>query len=159
MKQLGRINWVILAGLGAVLAVALVLFSSNSSDSPTGAASRFLDALARKDAKTLVETSFIDGMDDAQALKAWEETLALTKHYYFFWVIRGNLTPDPNNASVRIGMTRNATDPSGFEENYQVDLVKRDGRWKVRVSGLSRTFYPFLPRPEGVRLSQAPAQP
>lgn len=158
MKQLGRVNWVILAGIGAVLAVALVLFSSNTSDSPTGAASRFLDALARQDAKALAETSFIDGMDQAQAQEAWAETLALTRHYYFFWVIRGNLRPDDNNASVRIGMTRNATDPSGFEENYQVDLVKQDGKWKVRVSGLSRTFYPFLPRPAGVGLGVTAAQ-
>ena len=74
-------------------------------------------------------------------------------------MLRGNLRPDPNNASVRVGMTRNATDPSGFEENYQIDLVKRDGKWKVRVSGLTRTFYPFLPRPAGTTLATATTQP
>lgn len=144
MLRSGKVHWLTVAGTLAVVAV-LGVFISTSGDSPQSRASIFMAALATGDAKTLTESSKSEKISDADLLKKWEESLAYGKHYVFKYKITGMSSPSPDTATVKMMVERNYLS-GGYQENFELNLKKYDGRWKVRMDGISRALYPFLPR-------------
>lgn len=145
MRRTGRAHWTVVAlvGLAALAAVLLLV----RTDSPQAAADRFLTALAKGDAKTLAEMSFFDPARDAARVEAdWRKTLDRGEYFRFVWRQKAtNLLPG-DRATVAIQFVRDAGTRYAYEENFSLDLLRRDGRWKVDVLGLSREMYPALPR-------------
>lgn len=133
---------VLAAGAAAVAVVALFL-TSGSSPQTTGQV--FMSALVRGDAKTLAQTTTSTSMDDAELLKAWEKTVKDAEHYRFTYRILAASQSSPDSAAVMMQVLRNL-DVTSYEENFQLDLKKVDGKWKVRMEGLNREMYPFMPR-------------
>lgn len=104
-----------------------------------------MSALVRGDAKTLAQTTTSTSMDDAELLKAWEKTVKDAEHYRFTYRILAASQSSPDSAAVMMQVLRNL-DVTSYEENFQLDLKKVDGKWKVRMEGLNREMYPFMPR-------------
>lgn len=133
-----------LAAVVAIVAGALIFILAGSG--PQGVAQEFLVALANQDGKTLVKTSYLEGLTDDQALQQWQKTLDRTLYYRFTWRIKSAVVSSDNSASVALDFYRNASRSSGYAENYALPLVKVDGKWKVDVRQINRTMYPALPR-------------
>lgn len=144
MRRAGRVSPLF---LGVVLAaVALAILLLYGQEGPAAAGSRFMDALARGDVKTLAETSYVPGKSPEELRKAWEFTTAAGKHYLFHWEITSSSQVNDHDATVRLAVQRNFG-PGSYDENYGLPLHKVDGKWKVDASGISREMYPALPRP------------
>lgn len=141
-KTSGKVHWMTISAIVGVVVVGGVLMSGG--DDPTGRAATFMAALARGDAQTLAENTYVEGKSQEEILKEWEETVAASKLYRFKFEVRG-AQPTGNNAQVRMGVWTNYG-PGSYDENFQLDMVKVDGKWKVRGNGISRDMYPFLPR-------------
>lgn len=144
MKQSGRAHPLILAALLGIVVVIALLFMGGEDVGATGA--RFLSSLAKSDAKTLTELTYLDGRDPKQIEENWKKSLELAKYYRFRWKIVSTSMTSDKIASVKIQVIRNSDSPGSYEENYGLPMVKENGRWKVQVSGLSRDMYPFLPK-------------
>lgn len=144
MKRSGRASLVIVI-LVALVAAVVVLFIM-AGDSPSGVAGRFLTALAKGDTKTLTELTYMEGKTPDQIKEAWDQTKAVTKYWQFQWKIQDSKDQDADNATVVLAWTKNSSSPSSYEEKYELPLLKRDGKWKVDVRGISREMYPALPR-------------
>jgi hypothetical protein len=141
-KCAGKIHWMtITAIVGAVLMVGILM---SGGDDPAGRAATFMSALARGDAKTLAESTYVEGKSQEEILKEWEKSVEDAKYYRFKFKIKG-AQPTGETAQVRMGVWRNFS-AGAYDENFQLELVKRDGKWKVRGNGISREMYPFLPR-------------
>ena len=145
MLRSGKAHWLMVAGIVAVIAIGGV-FISSGGESPQGRATVFMAALAAGDAKTAAASSKSEKIKDEDLLKKWEKTLAYGKHYVFTYKITGMSMPNQDTAIVKMLVERNAGNGS-YGENFQLDLKRYDGKWKVRMDGLSRELYPFLPRP------------
>jgi len=145
MKQSGRVSLLtLIAGASVLLVAALLLFSRESL---TTVGARFMGALARGDVNTLTEMSFVGNRDKEQVRKDWEFAVNTAGRYYNFrYRILSSVQHDPKTASVRMQVIRDADNPSAYEENRQLPLVKVGDDWKVDVKGLSRDIYPGLPR-------------
>ncbi len=143
MKQSGKTHWMIPAGLGGmVVVVGLVMIGG---DTPQVTAGTFMSALAKGDSKTLAELSSVKGMDVAELEKAWKTSTERSKYYSFAWKTESVLPQSKNQVGVRMKVLR-LDSMSPYEENFQVNLVKIDGKWKVLPNTLSREVYPYLPR-------------
>lgn len=122
--------------LGAVLV---------GGESPQTRAAIFMSALARGDAEALTDSTYLGGRDRAAMKAAWERTVREAEFYRFRYRILGAQNSSADTAAVRMHVWRNYG-PMSFEENFQLDLKKVEGRWKVRPEGISRAMFPFLPR-------------
>ena len=79
--------------------------------------------------------------------KQWDFAIHTAgKHYVFFWRITADQLADENSGSVKLQVTRNASQPGAFEEAYALPLTKINGDWKVDVSAINREMFPGLPR-------------
>jgi hypothetical protein len=144
MKQSGRTHPLILvAALGVVVVLVLLMFSGESL---TAVGAQFLSALAKGDAKTLTDLSYLDNKSKDEVQKEWEASVSAAKHYRFQWKIVAANQADERTASIKIQVTRNSDSPGAYEENYGLPLVKVDGHWKVIYTNLGREMSPFLPR-------------
>jgi hypothetical protein len=149
-RQSGKVHWMIL--VGGVGFAAILGLSFLGLDSPTGAAGKFMGALATGDYKTVASVSHVEprpGESPEDAKKRIEEewkfaTEVAGKHYRFRYRILGQVM-EGENAAINMQVWKNYS-PSAYEENFDLPMVKSDGKWKVAVRGMSRKWYPGVPR-------------
>lgn len=145
MKRSGRVSLLVVFAVAGVIVLLILALMSGSS--PSTAAARFLTALQLKDVKTLVELSDVDPKDAPALEKKLDETVNVAgKTYNFTWRIVATQL-DGDNAAVKLMFTRNSDSPASYEENLDLPMVKRDGKWKVAIFQVPRKLYPGLPRP------------
>lgn len=144
VKQAGRAHWLIVAGITSVLlVVGLFLFAR---DSAAETATGFMTALSKGDVDKLVELSYFDRTSTDELRKKWDFAVHRAgPHYLFAWRVENVSQADSENAAAMMAVTRNI-DQEGFEEKFQLPLVKKDGSWKVDVRAINRTLFPALPR-------------
>lgn len=144
MKRAGRVSFLMLVGIVAVVGVIVLLFFGRAN--PTAAASQFMEALAKGDVPTLTRLSHMEGRTPEQVREAWEFTTSVPgKHYRFVWNFTGQFQPNDTTATVSMRVWRNFG-PAAFDEKFELPLVKKDGQWKVDVREINREMYPGLPR-------------
>jgi len=145
MNRFGRVNIILVVGIAVVLMLGYVIFMTRESVQTVG--TKFMSALAKGDVNTLTELSALDGRDKEDLRKQWDFAINKAgKHYLFRWRIMGSKEADENSAAVRMQVIRNAMSSASYEENFQLPMVKEDGRWKVDVGNISRDMFPALPR-------------
>jgi hypothetical protein len=144
MKRSGRASLVVVVTLALVAAVVVLFLFAG--ESPTGVAGKFLVALAKGNTKELAELSYMEGLTEAQIEQKWKQTHAAAKFWPFAFQLKEANMLDDSNATVRLDWVKNTSSPSAFGEKYELPMVKRDGKWKVDVRGISRDMYPALPR-------------
>jgi hypothetical protein len=104
-------------------------------------------ALSTKDVDTLTKMSMMPGETDEQIRKQWDFTVNVAEKYYRCgWHIEGAAQPSPTTASVKLKVIHDADHPGSYDELYELPMVKVGEDWKVDVRGMSREFYPGLPR-------------
>jgi hypothetical protein len=146
MKRRAKASLVLILSVLAILGVVGILVTSRGENEEQ-VASKFMSAVAKLDAKTANETSFIENVEPAESLKLWEKTFEYNRNYRFVWQLKGASNPTPGEALVKIGMRKDAASMSTYDENFDLRLAKDDKRgWIVDVNGLSRKMYPNLPR-------------
>jgi hypothetical protein len=145
MKQSGRASIITIACLAAALLVlALLAFSRESLSSIGG---RFMTALQRGDVDTLTKMSYLGNESPEQMRAQWDRSVNKAGKYYIFtYRIVASRPEDANTASVTMQVTRDAMNPSSYEEKFELPLVRVGDDWKVDVKALSRELYPALPR-------------
>lgn len=144
MVRAGRISLVLLLSLCALLALGTVLFFFKG-ESYTQAASRFMDALARADTANLAKLSYIDGNDEATLKTKWDQTMKYSSHFKFTWSVKTSTETGADSAVVTLNFWR-APDLGGYEEKFELPMLKKNGQWLVDVRGISRQMFPALPR-------------
>lgn len=144
MKRSGRVSIILIITV-VLVAAALGLFLL-AGESPTGVGTKFLTALANGNTKTLAELSYMEGKTPSEVEEAWKETYEASKYWYFAYQVKGSTEQDDSSATVRLGWVKNASNPSAFEENFALPMIKVDGKWKVDVRAISREMYPNLPQ-------------
>lgn len=143
MKQAGKTHWMIPAGVLAMAGVvALVMFAG---ESPQTTAAAFMSALADGDSKQLAELTFVKGKDKTTLESEWKVATERSKFYAFAWKTGSIVTQAKDQVGVRMKVIR-LDSVSPYEENYQLNVVKVDGKWKVLPNTLSREMYPYMPR-------------
>lgn len=145
MRRAGRVHWLVLA-TGAII-LLLAVFVVLGSESPEASAQKFMVALAKQDAETLADRSYFKPKRDRKAVvEQWKKTLDRAEYFSFVWRFKGTTVLPNDRATVLMEFVRDAGSKWAYEENFSLDLVKEDGRWKVDVLGISREMYPALPR-------------
>jgi hypothetical protein len=142
-RRLGRISFVLLAGICSVALVGCVFLFSKQS--PRSAAAAFLSALAKSDPDRLADLSIVQTKNRDEIRKEWSETLDLSKTYVFYWEL-GPSRQDGKQATVRVDITRKPNSPQAFPEHYELLLVETNDGWKVDVPQIARDMYPYLPQ-------------
>jgi hypothetical protein len=145
MKKAGRALVPVIFAL-AVVIVGVMFLVLASSATPTSVANDFLVALAKGDTKNLASLGYIEGVSEDQAQKVWAKTIDRSMYYRFVWRIKNAAQASPSNASVQMDVVKNADGPGSYPDDYELPLVKIDGKWRVDVRGISRAMYPGLPR-------------
>ncbi|HRK21582.1 MAG TPA: DUF4878 domain-containing protein [Fimbriimonadaceae bacterium] len=144
MHRSGKAHWLTIVGILSVVAIgALMLFARDSAGSSAG---QFMTALGKGDVDTLTKLSYIEGVPSEEVRKKWEFTTDVGKHYMFRWRIVNITQSDDKTAAATMQVTRNSAAASGYEEKFQLPLVKIGDDWKVDVTAISRGLYPALPR-------------
>jgi hypothetical protein len=144
MNRSGRINLILLAVL--LIGIALGALLLTAGETPSAAAGHFLKALGQGDTKTLTSLSYMGDQPESETEKQWETTISRSRHYLFAWRIMGDLE-NGNEAVVKLKFVRNAANTQmAYEEDYELPLVKVNGKWKVSVREISRDMFPALPR-------------
>jgi hypothetical protein len=145
MKGSGRVSLMGLLSVFAFGVIIAVFFFGKESLTSVGA--RFMNALAKGDVDTLTKMTYSGNRSPENIRKEWEFAVHNAgKYYNFRWNIVAASQADANNGSVRLQVVRNADNPSSYEENFALPLVKVGDEWKVDVKGISREMYPALPR-------------
>src|SRR5690348_9425278 len=120
-KRSGRISFVLLAGLCSV-AMITVLFLF-SGETPTTAATQFMNSLATGDAKGLAKYSVIHDLNQEQRQKAWEETLKYSRTYLFHWTI-ASVRDDGKTATAKLEYVKNPLGTQSYAEHFELALEK-----------------------------------
>lgn len=150
MRQSGKINLLTLAFVAIIGMIVASLFFAK--EDPQAVGGQFMDALARHDADKLTELSYT-GKTDPGAIEAEKKRLrsdwdfcvnTAGKHFPFFWRITNSVTADDTHASVTVQVSKGG--PQGYEEKYELPLIKEGGKWVVEAGSVSRTMFPALPR-------------
>ena len=143
MNRSGRVNLVLLGLVFIAVAAGLLFFIGG--DTPASNAGRFLNALGTDDRKTLTDLSYMGDQSPAETRKQWDQTMDTTRHFLFAWRIESD-SEHGNNGIVKIGFVKDPMSKGAFEEEFEIPMVKADGKWKVDVRQISRDMYPALPR-------------
>lgn len=144
-RNAGRISPLTVFGVAAVALVGVGLFVAQESVTTVG--SKFMDALARGDVDRLTEMSYMSDLPKEEIRKRWEFAVHTAAPYYrFTWAIAGATETADGGGSIRLKVTRNIDAGGGYEENFQLPLVKTKEGWKVDIRSISREMYPGLPR-------------
>ena len=144
MVRSGRISTVLLLVIVALAALVGVIFFFRG-ENYMQSATQFMDALSRGDTAKLSELSHIDGNDKAQIKEKWDKTFRFGKHFKFIWTVKSGRETGADSAVVTLTYWR-SPDLGGYDEKFEVPLIKKDGKWLVEVRGLSRQMFPALPR-------------
>lgn len=135
-----------LVAIVAAVATILIFVLYGRTESESKAARDFMVALSHGKTAELAKLSFIEGDSEEQLKAKWDKSFTFAKQYRFVWVIKRSAKASENEASVSLGVWRNAGNPSTYEEKYDLPLSRINGKWKVDVKGISRTMFPALPR-------------
>jgi hypothetical protein len=144
MDRPRRFNPLWLLALFFVVIGTVMVFAAG--EGPSAVASRFMQALASGDAKTLTELSHMGDEPAQETQKRWEKTLDYSQHYLFAWRIVDDREQSDEAAVVKLKVVRNAKEERAYEEDYELPLTKVGGKWKVDVRQIPREMYPALPR-------------
>lgn len=144
MKRSGRTSIIVVITVALVAAVIGLFLLAG--ESPTGAGSKFFTALANGDSKQLAELSYMDGLSKDQVEQKWKESYEVSKFWLFNCRIKGYTNQDENSATIQLEWVKNASSPGSYPEEFELPMVKVDGKWKVDVRAISREMYPGLPR-------------
>lgn len=144
MKRSGRASIVVVLTV-ALVAVVVGLFLLGG-ESPSGVAGKFLTALAKGDAKTLADLSYMEGLSSEQVEQKWKATHEASKYWVFQFLVKDTKEQDSGNSTVVLEWVKNASSGGAYPEKFELPMTKRDGKWKVDVRGMSREMYPSLPR-------------
>jgi hypothetical protein len=128
---------------GIAVFVAAFFFRQST---PSASAAAFFDALARGDAETLAEYTYLEGKDEAQIREEWEYATDVSEYYRFVWDIAGQTPHSDDSATVRLNFIRNVDQGGSYEEIYQVPMTLVGDTWKVDLSQTTREIYPAMPR-------------
>ncbi len=150
MRQSGKINLLTLAFVAIIGMVVASLFFAKEDPQAIGA--QFMDALARHDAKKLTELSYTGKTDPAsietekkRLFSDWDFCVNTAgKHFPFYWRITNSVVSSESTASVTVQISKGG--PQGYEEKYELPLIKEGGKWVIEVGSVSRTMFPALPR-------------
>ena len=146
----GKVHWMILVGgIGVLLIIGL---SFLGLDSPTGTAARFMGALASGDYKTVAAASHVEkrpneSLEDARKRMEEDWKFAIEtagKHYRFRYRLMGQII-EGDQAAVNMQVWKNYS-AAAYEENFDLPIIKSEGKWKVAVRGMSRKWFPAVPR-------------
>ena len=134
--------------IGAAIAVALLaIFFFAGHNTPSATAEEFLEDLAHGDSAKLVDVTYVKSGDKAALQKAYEfATQEAGKNYSFLWRIKDEREADANTASVQISVVRNPKRIGSYEENFEIPLIRQNGKWLVDVASISSLLYPALPK-------------
>ena len=148
MKRSGRIHWLILIGIVGLVALAVLLFVGGTG--PTVVADKFLTALSKGDVNTLADLSDPGSKSKEQLRKEWDFVVHKAAPYYQFkWRLKEeHIQPGGNDASVDFiaNVDLEKGEHLAFDQKFELPMARRNGAWKVRVAGINRLFYPFMPR-------------
>lgn len=142
MKR-GRVSLLTIFVIVGILALGALLAFSSSSESPETATVKFMDALARNDAKTLASVTFLDDVSQEDLEKRWAKSCDYNEFYQFRWSIKSAQAVTDKTASATITMLALGSN----ETDYKIPLAKRDGKWLVDLAVVDRNFFPSLPKP------------
>src|SRR5688572_15125623 len=120
MHERGRASIVMILGLASIIGLGLALFFVRGNPGET--ASRFMDALARSDLKTLVELSHIPGTSEAQLEEKWKKTLHIGRNYAFEWQILSQSQNSDTAAVAFIQILPDLNNPQAFEQRIQLPM-------------------------------------
>jgi len=139
-----RLNLMWLGVAMALILVAIFVFAGRGS--PTSTAQEFMEALARGDTAKLTDLTYIRNGDKEAMRKGYDfATHEAGQNYSFLWRVKDEHQADANDASVQLSVIRNARGMASFEENFEIPLVRQDGKWLVDVGGINDLLYPALP--------------
>ncbi len=144
MKRSGRTSIVVVITI--VLVAAVVGLFLLAGESPTGVGVKFLTSLAKGDTKTLADLSYMEGNTPQQVEEKWKQTKDATKYWMFAFSVKNTTLQDSDSASLVLDWIKNASNPSAYGEEFELPMVKVDGKWKVDVRAISREMYPALPK-------------
>src|SRR5436309_2575680 len=103
MKQAGRISFVLLAVIVAILVAGGVLVVMLAGEAPESVATQWMRALKRGDVDTLTKLSYMGSEPPAEVAKKWDFTVHTVNPYYqFMYGITGSKQLDQETASVQI---------------------------------------------------------
>ncbi|RYG49573.1 hypothetical protein EON79_00825 [bacterium] len=143
-RQAGRVNFLAIGAVACILLIVAVF--ALGKQSPTEVGVQFMSALAKGDAATLTDLTYMGDTPKEEVRKQWDfATQEASKYYTFIWKVSGFSQPIETEASIKLQVNRNA-EAGGYEENFQLPLIKKDGKWLVDVRAISRDMYPALPR-------------
>ena len=134
--------------LAAAIAVALVgIFFFAGRGSPTSTAEDFMESLGHGDSAKLTELTYIRSGDQETMRLAYDRaTHEAGLNYSFLWRVKDEHQADANTATVQLSVIRNAQRQGSYDENFEIPLVRKDGKWLVDVAGINDLLYPDLPR-------------
>ncbi len=141
MKR-GRISVLTLLVIACLVGLAAILAFSSTADTAESATIRFMDALARGDAKALTQVTFIEDETDAEIEKKWAESCNFNEHYRFKWTPKATNTLTEKTAVATVSLFALGQN----EADYRLPLVKKDNKWKVDIAVVDRNFFPSLPK-------------
>jgi hypothetical protein len=137
-----------MVAVAVALLVAIVVLIFFAGESPAGAAGRFLYALQQRDVNTLTELSYVPEGDASHIQDDWNFTVNVANpNYRFTYRVLHVKELGGDEAVATVEMKKDAFSPAAYEENFQLPLVRKNGKWKVDVYNISRKMYPALPRP------------
>ena len=145
MSRFLRIHWMVYVGVfGALIVAFLLLFSK---EGPEIVASKFMSALVEGNPDKLTALSYYPDGSKGGLREQWQfSTQVAGKLYVFAWKIKFAKQADENSAGVAMDVIRNAQSQMSYPENYQLPLVKHEGKWLVDVRSISREMYPAMPK-------------
>lgn len=145
MRIAGRINFMLLGVVAVVVLGVVLVFAGRNG--PTDTANQFMMALAKGNVDKLMDVTFIrDGDKEAMRKQYDFATKVASPYYTFTWVVRGEKDANDTTASVQLSVWRNAMKNGTYAENFEIPVVKSNGRWLVDVAGINVEMYPALPR-------------
>lgn len=145
-KQAGGVRLNIVAILGLVGLGAIGVLLALGGVSPEAAAEEFMQALAKKDVNRLVELTYLES--PREPLKdQWDDCVnRKAKNFVFMWSWIRSRRSDDDKIVMQVTLTE-FTGPVGSEKDpISLALVQKDGRWKVDLASITRSFFPGLPR-------------
>ncbi|RYG34446.1 hypothetical protein EON81_15510 [bacterium] len=143
-RQAGRVNFIAIGAVACLLMIIAVF--ALGKQSPTEVGVKFMSALATGDSATLTDLTYLGETPKEEVRKEWDfATQEAGKYYRFVWKVTGYSQPSDQEASIRLQVIRNL-ESGGYEENFQLPLIKQNDKWFVDVRAISREMYPALPR-------------
>ena len=139
-----RINPIIFIGVLGLVAIPIIMLMLGQS--PQSAANEFMQALAKGDVDKLTEMSYLP--DPSRPLRdQWKDTFDLyAKDYIFGYEMGTSEKMGPNDAVIKVTIVEFRGPEMHENDTANLPLKRVDGKWKVALRDLSRTFFPGLPR-------------